>query len=431
MLSIQRPQPFNLRDRLEHALRRRGRCFASLVGLVVSVLFLALLLILFPLPRYTAVPAHASGWSRSTFTMKAPKSGTTAVAQTVPIRTPTPLATPAGQTINASRALVRINQLDASQYSSAHDATTWAMSACSAAALTEVINAWGNFHYTIAVILKVESAVGAITPALGLTTEAGIATTAATFGFQTDWGHHKSLDQIIAAANRGTPVIVAFPPQTYDGGHIVVVTGGNATTVSLADSSRYNRTSLSRAQFSAWWRGFSAILTPTPFTIMGPPTISATYINQVLSRSHSPATGLGQTIINLGKQYGIDPVFLLAIFQHESGYGTAGEARYTYSPGNERCIQERPCINNQTPPGPCQTGQSCYAQMHSWADGFDRLNYLLLNGYVRGQITGTSMVDIDEIIPAFAPRDDNNDTTEYIAVLKQDVTTMRRQSQAV
>lgn len=427
MLSIPRSQP-NVRS--GYASRRRARRFASLVG-VVSVLFLALLLALSALPKYTAVAAQASTWSRSTFTMAASKPATTAVAQTIPV-TPTSqpgtTSTPTSQ--NASRALVRINQLDPAQYNSASDVTTWAYSACSAASLAEVINAWGNYHYRIADVLKVESSIGAITPSEGLTTEAGIANTAARFGFQTAWGHNKSLNQIIAAANAGTPVVVSWPPATYPDGHIVVVTGGNATTVDLADSSLHNRTSVSRGQFSAWWQGFYAILTPMQFNIMGPPTISATYINSILANGHSPAAGLGQTIINLGKQYGIDPVFLLAIFQHESGYGSAGEARYTYSPGNERCIQERPCINNQTPPGPCQTGQSCYAQMQSWADGFDRLNYLLLNGYVRADITGRYMITIDQIIPTFAPVGDGNDTAEYIAVLKQDVTSMRQQSQA-
>ncbi len=97
--------------------------------------------------------------------------------------------------------------------------------------MTEVINAYGH-HYRITDILKVEAQIGEITPHLGL------------------------LEDI------GRPVIVAFPPARYDGGHLVVVTGGNSNYVYVADSSLWNRHSISRAQFLNWWEGFYAIVTP-------------------------------------------------------------------------------------------------------------------------------------------------------------------------
>src|SRR6266853_1192816 len=86
--------------------------------------------------------------------------------------------------------------------------------------------------------------------------------TAAQFGFKTTWGHNLSLDQVIDIANHGRPVIVSFPPDRYAGGHLLVVTGGDANYVYLADSSLWNRHSLSRNQFLQWWEGFSAIVTP-------------------------------------------------------------------------------------------------------------------------------------------------------------------------
>jgi hypothetical protein len=110
--------------------------------------------------------------------------------------------------------------------------------------------------------LKVEAQIGEITPQLGLLEEVGIQRTAAQFGFMTTWGHSLSLDQIIDIANHGRPVIVSFPPDRYAGGHLLVVTGGNNGTVNLADSSLWNRHSLSRTQFLQWWEGFSAIVTP-------------------------------------------------------------------------------------------------------------------------------------------------------------------------
>ncbi len=162
---------------------------------------------------------------------------------------------------NATQSLVRLGQVDPAQYASNQEFTAWAYSACSTAAMTEVFNAYGH-HYRITDVLKVEAGIGEITPQLGLLDEVGIQRTAAQFGFKTTWGHNLSLDQIITIANQGRPVIVSFPPDRYAGGHLVVITGGNSSIVKLADSSLWNRQSLSRAQFLQWWEGFYAIVTP-------------------------------------------------------------------------------------------------------------------------------------------------------------------------
>ncbi len=164
-------------------------------------------------------------------------------------------------TYNVSQKLVRISQLDPSQYNSTQEYNTWAYSACSAASMTEVINAYGH-HYRITDILKVESQLGAITPQLGLLRDSGIAETVAKFGFKTVWGYNRSLAQVIAIANQGEPVIVDFPPSKYPDGHLLVVMGGNSSSVYLADSSIFNRHAISHQQFMQWWGGFSAIVTP-------------------------------------------------------------------------------------------------------------------------------------------------------------------------
>jgi len=161
----------------------------------------------------------------------------------------------------ASQVLVRLNQLASGQYNSAAEYNTWAYGACSAAAMTEVINAYGH-HYRITDILKVESRLGEITPAMGLLEDIGIQRTVAQFGFKTTFGNKLSLSQVIDIANSGRPVIVDFPPYKYAGGHLLVVTGGNAEFVYLADSSSYNRRVLSHGQFMQWWAGFSAIVIP-------------------------------------------------------------------------------------------------------------------------------------------------------------------------
>jgi len=162
--------------------------------------------------------------------------------------------------INASQQLMRISQLDPNQYASPDEFNTWAYSACSTAALTEVFDAYGR-HMRITDVLKVEARIGMITPALGLVDPSGIQATAAQFGFKTVWSNSWSLDQIINIANSGKPVIVSFPPDRYDGGHILVLRGGDDTTVYLADTSLWNRQSLSRDQFLNWWEGFGAVVT--------------------------------------------------------------------------------------------------------------------------------------------------------------------------
>jgi predicted double-glycine peptidase len=391
------------------------------MALLFLLLLLAAIIGVMNLPGHVS-PVVAAQWSSSVATLSDNQAAAT------PKSTQAPSVPPAIQQSNASAALVRINQLAASQYASQADATTWSYSACSAAALTEVMNAYG-FAYRIADILHVEAQIGAITPSQGLTTEAGIAATAKLFGFTTKWGHNLSLDQVIATANAGQPVIVSWPPQTYDGGHIVVVTGGTASTVYLADSSKYDRPSVSRTQFATWWRGFSAILTPLSKDVpAGKPTISVAFINQVLAHYNSPAAGQGQALYSLGQQYDIDPAYALAFFFHESSFGTAGMARITHSLGNSRCVQDAACIN--TSGGDCQAGQSCYAGYASWAEGFAGW-YRQMTAYINGSLEyylseqWKPLTTLETIISVYAPSSDHNDVSAYISSIQKAVATWR------
>jgi hypothetical protein len=162
-----------------------------------------------------------------------------------------------------SQSVVRINQLEKTQYSSAAEWSTWAYSACSAAAMTEILNAYG-FHLRIHDVLIVESARRDIDPTLGLTYDGGIADTLAQFGLKTNWGEHWSLAQVVGTANSGSPVIVGWPPDRYAGGHVVVVTGGDMAsgTITIADSSSWDRQVVSVNQFLQWWAGFAAVALP-------------------------------------------------------------------------------------------------------------------------------------------------------------------------
>ncbi len=162
---------------------------------------------------------------------------------------------------NASQQLQRISQLDPAQYASSSEFNTWAYSACSTAAITEVFNAYGR-HLRITDVLKVEAQIGAITPDLGLLDPSGIQQTAAKFGFKTSASTSWTLDQLISTANAGKPVIVDFPPYKYAGGHILDVIGGDSTYVFLADTSSWNHRAVTHDQFMQWWDGYGAVVTP-------------------------------------------------------------------------------------------------------------------------------------------------------------------------
>ncbi len=164
------------------------------------------------------------------------------------------------------RHLVRINQLDVQQYRSSQEYTTWAYSACSTAAMAEVVNFYSNnSRFRITDILQAEIQAHAITPELGLLDRNGIVRTLSTppFHFHTDISGH-SLDQIIALANGGSPAIVSFwSSQLYPGGHVLTVIGGDTKSVRVADSSRLNIPVFSRSRFLQLWTGYVAIVTPT------------------------------------------------------------------------------------------------------------------------------------------------------------------------
>lgn len=161
----------------------------------------------------------------------------------------------------------------------------------------------------------------------------------------------------------------------------------------------------------------SPVSTPAPVSthgasIYGQPTITVSHINEILSAYHSPAAGTGQALYDLGVQYGIDPAYALAFFMHESTLGTAGEARVTLALGNLRCIDDRPCVDQD---------RGGYAQFNSWQDGYEHW-YQLLTGPV---YHGAGLTTIQAIIPRYAPSADNNNEQAYIDSLLYSVNAWR------
>lgn len=321
--------------------------------------------------------------------------------------------------MNASSKLVRIDQTSPEQYSNTQEYNDWNLSTCSATSLTEVMNAYGH-NYKVTDILAVMIQNKVISSDLGLLYPEGVDKTAAAFGFDTQTLQNPSLSQILKIADSGKPVIVNFPPDTWRGGHYLVVLGSKTVDgkayVHLADSSTLNMQYMLNDRFIYYWRGLAKVVTPratntlttNPSSIVGTPTVTAEFINKVLTSAGSPAQGKGQAIYDLGVEYGIDPVFALAFFEHESNFGKNGEARSTLSPGNLRCIKNYACVDQD---------RGGYAKFDSWEEGFRAWYALIKDLY----ITAWGRTTIEEIIPKYAPSSDNNDEQAYINSVMQQV----------
>jgi hypothetical protein len=141
------------------------------------------------------------------------------------------------------------------------------------------------------------------------------------------------------------------------------------------------------------------------------PRLSPAFLNRVLAAYRSPAAGLGQQIYDLGRQYGVNSDLLLAIFGHESAFGTTGEARVSRSVGNLRCLDESYALYRPS----CADG---YAQFPSWLDGIGAFYRLIQVGYVDGLVTipivGHRCTTLAQVIPVWAPASDGNDPAAYI-----------------
>ena len=144
-------------------------------------------------------------------------------------------------------------------------------------------------------------------------------------------------------------------------------------------------------------------------SIVGPPTVSASFIDSVLAAAHSPAVGIGKVMYNLGVKYGIDPAFPLAFYHHESGYGEHGMALTTRSIGNIRCTEGYTC----DPTG----GYRAYA---SYEVGVEDWYTLITQVYLPNGLT-----TVEKIIPVYAPTADHNNEAAYIASVNSDVARWR------
>lgn len=141
---------------------------------------------------------------------------------------------------------------------------------------------------------------------------------------------------------------------------------------------------------------------------MGPPSLSAAFVNQVLTYYGSPAQGEGQALYDDSLQFGIDDAYALAFFQHESTFGLYGWGAVNHSLGNIRCTSGYACGG----------GYRAYA---SWEDGFRDWYQLIRTMYV----DQLGLKTVAQIIPVYAPAADHNDESAYINAVESSVATWR------
>jgi hypothetical protein len=144
------------------------------------------------------------------------------------------------------------------------------------------------------------------------------------------------------------------------------------------------------------------------FSLVGSPSVTASFIDRVLVDHHSPAQGLGHVFYDLGVQYGIDPVFPLGFFHVESNYGLAGEAVQSLSIGNMRCLPDYLCRDG-------------YAWFPSWSEGI-KAWYKLIAGPL---YVGSGLTTLQAVLARYAPSSDSNNDSVYVQSVVQLVTAWR------
>lgn len=138
-----------------------------------------------------------------------------------------------------------------------------------------------------------------------------------------------------------------------------------------------------------------------------PPRISKVCFRAILEQYGSPAAPEAEQSYEAIVAEGVDPLFMLAVFWHESTFGTRGiVAKYdTKNPGNMR--------TSSTGAGtPIQTEKGQFIRFPSWTEGWrDAAHRLVDPRYPYAQRGATT---VEAIIPILAPPSDGNNPDAYI-----------------
>lgn len=145
----------------------------------------------------------------------------------------------------------------------------WGGAACSAAALSEILTAYGVPHATIG--HEIDELGHYISPYGGLLNRHGFAVVAAMHNLRADESTSLTYNQIVYLSEQlGMPVIVNVRISYgyyhfFDGGHFLTVIGGDAQGLRIVDSSEYYIHYLPKDVFYQMFTGYTAAIVPMDY----------------------------------------------------------------------------------------------------------------------------------------------------------------------
>jgi hypothetical protein len=187
-----------------------------------------------------------------------------------------PYSAPAqtGTTTVAQRVHPIIQADNNAGYDSQAQHDIWWDSACSAAAMTEILHAWGIMDVRIGQLIDVMYAHNPpyITPSGGLMTPDAWPYMMNSFHMQAAVHFNRSMsydDIVRMTENQGIPVVIGVRDSqglyypALAAGHFLVAVGGSAAGLRIVDSSLYRITFLSYDQLNYLWTGLAVVITPS------------------------------------------------------------------------------------------------------------------------------------------------------------------------
>ncbi|NWJ46363.1 MAG: glucosaminidase domain-containing protein [Chloroflexi bacterium] len=158
--------------------------------------------------------------------------------------------------------------------------------------------------------------------------------------------------------------------------------------------------------------GDVTIVSTGSYNPIADPTVTRTNFKAFLKEMNSPALSEADQMYDACLKEGCDPALMLAFFEHESSGGNQGVAAITRSVGNIRCTPGYNCYQTST--------NGSFRLYANWAEGVVDWARLLKQYRDNGART------LDQIIPVYAPQEDNNDVNGYINAVKQRVDDLRK-----
>jgi hypothetical protein len=139
-------------------------------------------------------------------------------------------------------------------------------------------------------------------------------------------------------------------------------------------------------------------------TFLHAPRITPARFARALHDAHSPAINHASLYL-ICVNAGIDPAVALALFQHESSFGTQGVARDTRNWGNMRHGEGHQIKES----GGWAWYASWEASLTDWC------------AYIKRRYVQRGLTTVEQVIPIYAPSSDHNKPDRYIAAVRASV----------